>query len=394
MEIVIRGARLIDGVGSAPIEDGAVLISEGRIAKVARFAELDPPATARLVNLPAPTLAPGFIDVHSHATIETSGNEYAQADRHEAEVAIWAAHYLGLDLRAGVTMMRTLGDRKFVDLIFRQLQRGGYVKAPRLQAAGHLLQSSLVNVSVTEATADDIDSLRRYIRETARAGADWIKFYATPNSSAADPTLATYSKPEVDAIFFEARRINKPVSVHCHGGEAADWCIGHRVDSLEHGLYLEETQFKAMAENDIPLVPTTSVVLVKPDAGASPRLIETKARARSYLRQARRHGVRCIPGTDAVHGALASELLLMIDCGWSPMEAIKAATYEAARLLRLGNSLGALQAGKIADVIAIRGNPLTDPAMLRNVDLVIQDGKIAALDNQLTVDLLSGRTAA
>lgn len=394
MEMVVRGARLIDSVGPMPIEDGAVLVSEGRIAKVGRFAELEPPAAARLINLPDHTLAPGFIDVHSHATIETSGNEYAHADRREAEVALWAAHYLGIDLRAGVTTMRTLGDRKFVDLLFRQLQRAGLVKTPKLQAAGHLLQSSLVNVSVTDATADDINSLRAYIRQTARAGADWIKFYATPNSSAPDPTLATYSKPEVDAIFFEARRINKPVSVHCHGGEAADWCIDHRVNSLEHGLYLDDAQFAAMAENDIPLVPTTSVVLVKPDAGASPRLIESKARAKSYLRQARRHGVRCVPGTDAVHGALASELLLMIECGWSPMEAIKAATNEAAKLLRLQDSLGTLEAGKIADVVAIRGNPLTDPAMFRNVDLVMQDGEIVALDNQLTLNLLSGRAAA
>jgi imidazolonepropionase-like amidohydrolase len=253
----------------------------------------------------------------------------------------------------------------------------------------------LVNVSVTEATADDIDTLRRYIRETARAGADWIKFYSTPNSSAPDPTLATYSKAEVDAIFFEARRIKKPVSVHCHGGEAADWCIAHRVDSLEHGLYLEDAQFKAMAENNIPLVPTTSVVLVKPDAGASQRLLETKARARSYLRQARRHGVRCIPGTDAVHGALASEMLLMIDCGWSPMEAIKAATYEAGKLLRIEDSLGSLQTGRIADIIAIRGDPLRDPEMLRNVDLVMQDGEVAVLGNRLALDLLSGiKTAA
>ena len=149
-----------------------------------------------------------------------------------------------------------------------------------------------------------------------------------------------------------------------------------------------------MAENDIPLVPTTSVVLVKPDAGASPRLIESKARAKSYLRQARRHGVRCVPGTDAVHGALASELLLMIECGWSPMEAIKAATNEAAKLLRLQDSLGTLEAGKIADIVAIRGNPLTDPAVFRNVDLVMQDGEIVALDNQVTLNLLSGRAAA
>jgi imidazolonepropionase-like amidohydrolase len=99
--------------------------------------------------------------------------------------------------------------------------------------------------------------------------------------------------------------------------------------------------------------------------------------------------VRCIPGTDAVHGALASELLLMIECGWSPLEAIKAATHDAAKLLRLGDTLGTLQTGKLADVIAIRGDPLADPTTLRQVDVVIQGGKIVALDEALMTQCLS-----
>jgi imidazolonepropionase-like amidohydrolase len=360
MTLFIHARRLIDGTGAAPIEDAALVVSGNRIVAVGQRADLDPPRDARLIALPDHTLAPGLIDVHSHATIDTAGNEHAQVARPEGEVALWAAHLLGRDLRAGVTTIRTLGDRKFIDITLRRMQTDGLVWAPRMQVAGHLIQSSLVNVSISEATADDPYLLRRYVRETVRAGADWVKFYATPNSSWPDPTAAIYSRTEVDCIFDEARRLGKPVSVHCHGGVAADWCIEHGVDSLEHGLYLEAAQFQAMAQHGIPLIPTTSVVLVKPDVGASPRLVETKERARSFLRIARRYGVRCIPGTDAVHGALAS-------------------TSDAARLLRIESDLGTLAVGKIADVVAFRGDLTSDPAALRQVDLVMQGGRLAVM---------------
>ena len=357
MGMVVRGARLIDSVGLMPIEDGAVLISEGRIAKVGRFAELDPPAAARLIDLPNHTLAPGFIDVHSHATIETSGNEYAHADRREAEVALWAAHYLGIDLRAGVTTMRTLGDRKLSISCFDNSRERAWWKTPKLQAAGHLLQSSLVNVSVTDATADDIDFLRAYIRQTARAGADWIKFYATPNSSAPDPTLATYSKPEVDAIFFEARRINKPVSVHCHGGEAADSCIDHRVDSLEHGLYLDDAQFAAMARTtsrwcrrraSFSSNPTRELRRASSRARRERNPSSPGSSSRGALRS--RHG--CSAWRVGLRTAAYDRVWVEPDGGDQRPQPMRRPSYCAFK------KSGTLEAGKIADIVAIRGNPL------------------------------------
>jgi imidazolonepropionase-like amidohydrolase len=249
------------------------------------------------------------------------------------------------------------------------------------------MQSSLVNVLTADTRANDVATLRGYIHETVRAGTDWIKFYATPNSGAPDPTLPIYSNVEVDSIFSEVRRVRTPGSGHCHGGAAADWCTEHRVDSLEHGIYLEETQFKAMAEHDIPLAPTTSVVLVKPDVGALPRVLETKARAPSYLRAARRHGVRCIPGTGSTAPCTRTTGDDRLRLG--PLEAIRAATHDAAKLLRLGDMLGTLQAGKITDVIAIRDDPTADPTALLQVDIVIQRGEIGTTDDALMMDFLS-----
>lgn len=376
MGLVLRAKQVVDGTGRPPIADGGVVVEGNRIVAVGPYRQLQVPGGTRVLALPDHTLSSGLIDVHSHVTIETSGNEAAQVSRQEAEVTLWGAYWLNKDLRSGVTTMRTLGDRKFVDVVFKRAQEAGIVQIPRLQVAGHLLQPSLVHVSITEATADGPDLLRRYIQETVRAGADWVKYYATPNSRASDPTLSVYSKSEVDLIFEEARRIGRPIAAHCHGGVAADWCIEHKVDSLEHGLYLEERQFHAMGEKGIVLVPTTSVVLVQPEEGASTRLLESKSRARSFLREARRHGVKCIPGSDAVHGGFAAELELMIECGWSPAEALQAATSDAARLLNLHNVLGTLEAGKLADIIAFRGNPLDDPTALRRIDVVVQDGRI------------------
>ena len=376
MSVVLHGKQIIDGTGNPPIDQGSVRVENGRIAEVGPRARVSVPDGVRVVEMPDHTLAPGLIDVHSHISLHTLNDELAQTARDQGEVALWGAHWLRQDLRSGVTTMRTLGDRRFLDVIFKRAQDAGIIEIPRLQVAGHLLLSSLVEVSVSEAVADGPDALRRYIRESVRAGVDWIKYYATPNSRADDPTMSLYSRAEVEVIYEEARRVGKPVAAHCHGGVGADWAIELGVDSLEHGLYLEERHFHGLGEKGIVLVPTTGVVLMRPDEGAGDSLIRTKERARSFLLEARRHGVKCIPGSDAVHGNFAFEMLLMIECGWSPQEALENATREAAKLLGLSADVGTLEPGKLGDVVAFRGDPLDDPKAFEAVDLVVQSGRV------------------
>jgi len=376
MAIAINVKRFFDGTGRGPVEDATVLLEGDKIASVGAFGSVDIPTGATVVDLPEHTLTPGLIDSHSHVTIETVGAGAEQTPANELDLALVSAAHLKKDLMAGVTTMRTLGDRRFADLIFKKAQAAGIVAAPRLKVAGNLIQPSNVHVSVSESIADGPDLILKYLRQTIIQGADWIKFYSTPMSRAAHPTYSLYSRSEVELIFTEARRAKLPVSAHCHGGEAADWCIELGVDSLEHGVYLEENQFKAMAEYKITLVPTTGVVLLQPSKGGNARLLETQDRARNYLRQARKWGVHCVPGTDAVHGNLAFELGIMIDCGWSPQEALLAATRDAAKLLRMDAQVGTVTAGRFGDLVAFRGNPLTDPEAFRAVDLVIQGGKV------------------
>jgi imidazolonepropionase-like amidohydrolase len=380
MKYVVRAKQLIDGTGAAPIADGGVVVVDGIIHACGAFKSLPEVDGAKVINLPDHTLAPGLIDVHSHVSIETVGPGAEHVPPNDAEVALQAVWRLGQDLRAGVTTMRTLGDRHFLDVIFKRAQRDRLIEIPRLQVAGHLLQSSLVRVSVSEITANGPTEVRRYVRESIRSGADWVKYYATPNSRADNPTQPVYAKDEVEMIFSEARMAGRPVCAHCHGGQAADWCIDLGVDSLEHGLYLDERHFSAMSQKGIVLVPTTGVILLQPDEGASARLIESKNRARNFLREARRHKVRCVPGSDAVHGRLAFEHEIMISCGWTPLEALIASTRDAAALLRIEKHTGTLESGKWADVIAFNGDPLNDIAALRDIQFVMQDGRVIRND--------------
>ena len=377
MTLAIRAKALFTATNGELIEDGGVLVrDDGRIAEVGPFKSLDLPTAGRVLEMGEHTLAPGLIDSHSHISIQTVGTMAEHVPDSDAAVALHGVHRLGQDLASGVTTMRTLGDRHFLDIVFRQAQIDGLVRIPRLRVAGHLLQSSLVKVSVSEAIADGPDAIRRYLRQTIHAGADWVKYYATPNSRAENPVQPIFDQDEVETIFREARYAGRPVASHCHGGVAADWCIELGVDSLEHGLYLEDRQLQAMGEKGVVLVPTTGVVLLQPSENASARLLEAQERARTFLRRARRYGVNCIPGSDAVHGNLAFELKIMIDCGWRPLEALAAVTREAAGLLRMGEAVGTLEAGKLADLVAFRGNPSEDPTAFDRIDLVVQGGAI------------------
>lgn len=377
MTLAIRAKALFTATNGELIEDGGVLVrDDGRIAEVGPFKSLDLPTAGRVLEMGEHTLAPGLIDSHSHISIQTVGTMAEHVPDSDAAVALHGVHRLGQDLASGVTTMRTLGDRHFLDIVFRQAQIDGLVRIPRLRVAGHLLQSSLVKVSVSEAIADGPDAIRRYLRQTIHAGADWVKYYATPNSRAENPVQPIFDQDEVETIFREARYAGRPVAAHCHGGVAADWCIELGVDSLEHGLYLEDRQLQAMGEKGVVLVPTTGVVLLQPSENASARLLEAQERARTFLRRARRYGVNCIPGSDAVHGNLAFELKIMIDCGWRPLEALAAVTREAAGLLRMGEAVGTLEAGKLADLVAFRGNPSEDPTAFDRIDLVVQGGAI------------------
>lgn len=374
----IRSGWLLDGTGAAAIRDGCVLLSDDRILDAGTVRAVHVPDGARVVDLPDHTLLPGLIDAHSHVSIHTLGSPHQQTARPEGDIVIDAVNWLRRDLESGVTSMRTLGDANFLDIRFRDAQRQGRLVIPRLSVAGNLIQSSHVDVSVSRSTCDGPDAIRAALRATVRAGADWVKFYATPDSRAPDPVLATFSRAEVDLIFEEARHAGRPVSVHCHGGQAADWCIEHRVDSLEHGFFLDRRQMGEMARHGIVLVPTSGVVLLQ---DRNPAPARNREQVAGYLEVARAEGVTCVPGTDGVHGRLDFEAAMLVKGGWPVAEAISCITRRAAVLLGIDDRTGTVAAGKLADLVAVRGDLGSDIARLGEVELVLQQGK--AVSNRL-----------
>ena len=380
--VVVHGKWLMDGTGRRPIREGSVLVVNGRIEAAGPRREVTVPSGARVIERPDDTLVPGMVDAHNHVSLHTHFEELAQTTKSETEVALWGAHWLRKDLESGVTTTRTLGERKLLDVHFKRLQEWGVLQVPRMRIAVHLIVSSLVRVSVSEVVANGPDAIRHWVRDAARSGADWIKYYATPNSRAQDPEMPLYSKAEVEVLFEEARMVRRPVAAHCHGGQPADWAIELGVKSIEHGLYLDERHFAAMGKKGVVLVPTAGIILLLPDEGASPSLVKAKARARAFLREARRHGVRCVPGTDAVHGNLAFEQELLVECGWSPQEALECSTRHAAELLGMSDQIGTLEKGKRGDVVAMAGDLAEDPSAFSRVRLVIQDGHVVREDPQ------------
>jgi imidazolonepropionase-like amidohydrolase len=380
--VVVHGKWLIDGTGRRPIREGSVVVVNGRIEAVGPRREVIAPAGARVIERPDDTLVPGLVDAHNHVSLHTQYEELAQTTKLDAEVALWGIHWLRKDLESGVTTTRTLGERRLLDTVFKRLQEYGVIQVPRMRIAVHLIVSSLVRVSVSEVVANGPDAIRHWVRDAARSGADWIKYYATPNSRAHDPEMPLYSKGEVEVLFEEARMVGRPVAAHCHGGQPADWAIELGVRSIEHGLFLDERHFAAMGQKGVVLVPTAGIILLLPDEGASPQLVRAKQRARGFLREARKHGVRCVPGTDAVHGNLAFEQELLVECGWSPQEALECSTREAATLLGMSDQIGTLEKGKLGDVVAMAGDLAEDPKAFGRVRLVIQEGHVVREDPQ------------
>ncbi|MBN9066458.1 MAG: amidohydrolase family protein [Rhizobiales bacterium] len=369
----IRSGWMLDGTGSVAIKDACVLFSGAHILDAGPAQKVAIPAEAHIIDLPGHTVLPGLIDVHSHVSIDTLGRPAQQTTRPEGDIVLDAVAWLRTDLEAGVTTMRTLGDPAYLDIRMRQAQRDGRISAPRLHVAGNLIQSSHVEVAVSRSTCDGPDAIRAAIRASVRHGCDWVKFYSTPDSRAEDPVLCIFSRAEVDLVFEEARRAQRPVSVHCHGGKAADWCIELGVDTLEHGFFLNRGQMREMATRGVTLVPTSGVVLLQRD---NPSPAGVQQQVRGYLKMAHEEGVDCIPGTDAVHGRLDFEVERLVASGWGIAEAIACVTGKAAGLLGIDGQFGTLTRGKIADIAIVGGNLSADVSCLRQVEAVIQGGEV------------------
>jgi imidazolonepropionase-like amidohydrolase len=301
-------------------------------------------------------------------------------------------------LESGVTTVRSSGVSHFADVGLRELVRQGAVPGPDMLASGYHVRPRLAeeaflgDPSLASLLAGGLrtpDDVRRAVRANLTRGVDWIKVLATERAGLpdTDPRKQALTEEELRAAVEEAGRV--PVQAHAHGDEGARAAVRAGVRSIEHGTYLSAETLALMSERGVFFVPTFTTVmdLVEPGGDYDIPLLRNRGRhmlprLRGAVSQARQKGVKIVTGADTGYGPnsltrIAHEVAALAELGLTPVEALQAATLTAAEMLRLGGKIGAVEPGLEADLIAVEGNPLADPAALQDLLLVVSNGRVA-----------------
>ena len=405
--IVLTAARLFDGKSKALMQNGVVIVQGDKIVDVGN--NLSVPDGARVIDLGDATLSPGFMDAHTYLTLDYSG-DYNQRRLHEldlnvSEQAIRATLYARATVEAGFTTVRDLGSRfvasrEFVDVALRNSINKGVIVGPRMLVAtkgigatgGHFDPTSGFRdflfgreSDYTDGIADGPEEIRKAVRFEVKNGADVIKAAVSGGvlSLADEVDTPQLTPAEMAALVDESHRLRKKVAVHCHGEQAAREAIEAGVDSIEHGSFMKPETLTRMKNKGTFLTPTlmaTEWIMSKLDN--YPPALQAKAKAAAaarseMFRNAVKMGVKISFGTDAAvfpHGQNAKEFKLMVDLGMTPIDALKSATANDAELLGVSQKLGTLEKGKLADIIAMPGDPSSDITVTERVSFVMKEG--------------------
>ena len=407
--IALKAARLFDGKSKSLVPNGVVIVQGDKIVDVG--SNLNVPGDAQVIDLGDATLAPGFMDAHTHLTLDYSGDYNArrlkELDLNVSEQAIIATAHARATIEAGFITVRDLGSRfigsrEFVDVALRNSINKGVVVGPRMLVAtkgigatgGHFDPTSGFRdflfgrePDYTDGIVDSPDDARKAVRFEVKNGADVIKAAVSGGVLSLGDEVDTpqLTPTEMAALVDESHRLRKKVAVHCHGDEAAREAIEAGVDSIEHGSFMKSETLARMKNKGVFLTPTlmaTEWIMSKLDN--YPPALQAKAKATAaarsnMFRNAIKLGVKISFGTDAAvfpHGQNAREFKLMVDLGMPSIEALRSATANDAELFGIAQKTGTLEKGKFADIIAIPGDPTTDITATERVFFVMKEGKI------------------
>ena len=407
--IVLKAARLFDGKSNALVQNAVVVVQGDKIVDTGN--NLPIPSGAQVIDLGDATLCPGFMDAHTHLTADFSGNynehRLQELDLNVSEHAIRATAFARATVEAGFTTVRDLGSRfvasrEFVDVALRNSINKGVIVGPRMLVAtkgigatgGHFDPTSGFRdflfgrePDYTDGIANGPDEIRKAVRFEEKNGADVIKAAVSGGVLSLMDEVDTpqLTPAEMAALVDESHRLRKKVAVHCHGDQAAREAIETGVDSIEHGSFMKPETLTMMKKKGTFLTPTLMAsdwIMSKIDN--YPPMLQQKAKAATaarseMFRNAVKLGIKISFGTDAAvypHGQNAKEFKLMVDLGMTPIDALKSATANDADLLGIAQKVGTLEKGKLADIVAMPGDPTSDITETEHVSFVMKEGKI------------------
>ncbi len=395
----LRCGTLIDGVTPTPRQDVAVRIVDGSIASVGAFTAAD---AGTVIDRSQDTCLPGLIDAHAHVLIKTDDYQVDHLRRSSAYKALRGLAVAQEMLHSGWTTVRIVGDAdvSYAHLDVRTAIKEGLFTGPRITGAGHYFSitggGGDLNFIASEhelvadgLVVDGVDAARKAVREEIKHGSDWIKVLASGAMMSAgnDPNRAHFSPDELRAIVDEASRLGVPVAAHSHSAAGIKAAVLAGARTIEHGTFIDDEGIQLMAEKGVYLVPTLYVgdyyLNEQPESEAQAKMNELTRKFRAQhmaaVGKALEAGVKVTVGTDYVGFPVQQgvrELGLLVEAGMTPMQAIQAATRVNAELLGWQDRIGTVEPGKLADIIAVPGDPLRDLAVLENVAFVMLGGRV------------------
>ncbi|WP_339768318.1 amidohydrolase family protein [uncultured Paraglaciecola sp.] len=401
----IQAGKLIPANSNDVLSKVTVVIDDNKISQI-KQGFVSGSEQDKVINLQEYTLMPGLMDMHTHVTSQINGpaSYMERFTLNEADFAIKGVQYANRTLMAGFTTIRNLGDGYNESVALRNAINKGVIDGPRIFTAAKSIattgghadptngQASRIqgDLGPKEGVINGVAEARKAVRQRYKDGADLIKITATGGvlSVAKSGQNPQFMDDELKAIVDTAKDYGMTVAVHAHGKEGMERAIKAGVTSIEHGTYMDEQTFKLMKKHNTYYVPTVMagnwVAEKAKIEGFFPELVRPKAATigpliLQTLSNAHEAGVKIAFGTDSgvsAHGDNGLEFVLMVEAGMKPIEAIRAATYHGAILIEQLDTLGTIETGKLADLVAVKGNPLDDIKRMQHVSFVMKNGQI------------------
>jgi imidazolonepropionase-like amidohydrolase len=402
--VLLRPARVFDGVGPG-LRDGIVVLVRGdRIEAVGPASQVAAPADAEVIDLPGLTLLPGLIDAHSHVLLhpynETPWDDQVLRESLGERVARATVH-LARTLDAGFTTLRDLGTEGagYADVGLKQAIEKGVIPGPRLIVTTRAIVmkgsyaprgfATELDIPQGAEEASGLEDLSRIVRDQIRHGADWIKIYADYRWGPNGEARPAFTEEEIRRVVEIASSSGRPVVAHASTAEGMRRAAAAGVTTIEHGDNGTPEVFKLMAERGVALCPTLAAGDATAQYAGWKKGVDPEparfASKRASFKAALAAGVTICNGSDVgvfSHGDNARELELLVDYGMSPLDVLRSATSVTARALQLENRIGQIKAGLLADLIAVEGDPTQSIGAVRAVRMVMKGGKVSSRVNK------------